>query len=315
MTRLLARLHLARNVGSRILARVSDAPRPLSPWIVFALLGSALALLGVTVWGEAMVIALVRGVGAQEALARATHDPGLLASAQLVGLGVPVLLASRLSEGGARAFFSRALAPCPWDRVLLAFVAGLALQLPMVEVAHVVADAMPALAHSAEDDAALRETLRIRDVYSAVTVPLALVVSAPVTEELLFRAFAQYELARQARSARLGRVLAIGSVAVLFAVFHMDPVSTPSILLAGLALGAIADRWQSTRISMALHAGVNLVPVAVTDQVVLIPGFNDADPSAHVSPSVLAASASVFAVAYVLAWRGGVQGGTSTSRA
>jgi membrane protease YdiL (CAAX protease family) len=302
-------------VGSRILARVSDAPRPLSPWIVLALLGSALALLGVTVWGEAMVIALVSGVPAQEALARATHDPGLLALAQLVGLGVPVLLASRLSEGGAHAFFGRALAPCPWDRVALAFIAGLALQLPMVELAHIAADLAPALRHGAEEDAALRETLRIRDVYTAATVPLALVVCAPVTEELLFRAFAQRELAAQARSQRVGRVFAIAFVASLFAVFHMDPVSMPAIFVAGLALGAIAERWQSVRISIALHAGVNLVPVAVTEQLWLVPGFNDTDPNAHVSPSLLAASASVFALAYMLAWRGGVQGRTSTSHA
>jgi membrane protease YdiL (CAAX protease family) len=280
---------------------------------VLVLLGSALVLLAVTVWLEAMVVALVAGVGAQEALARATHDPGMLAIAQTVGLGVPLLLAARLSDGGLRGFFARALSPCPWDRVLFAFLAGLALQLPMVEIAHVVAELAPALRHSAEDDAALRETMRIRDVYSAITVPLALVVSAPVTEELLFRAFAQHELAAQARSRGLGRILALGFVAVIFAIFHLDPVSTPSILVAGLALGAIADRWQSVRISIALHAGVNLVPVAVTEHVLPIPGFNDADPDVHVSPLVLAASAAVFVIAFALAWRGGARIGDATT--
>lgn len=292
---------------SRILAAVSGAQRPLSPWIVLTLLGSALVLLAVTVWLEAMIVALVGGVTSHEALRHATHDPGMLAIAQTVGLGVPLLLAARLSEGGGRAFFARALAPCPWDRVLWAFVAGLALQLPMVEIAHVVADLAPALRHSAEEDAALRETVRIRDLYTAITVPLALVVSAPVTEELLFRAFAQHELAGQARSRRLGRVLALGFVAVLFAAFHLDAASTPSILVAGIALGAIADRWQSVRISIALHAGVNLVPVAVTEHVLLVPGFNDTDPDVHVSPLALVVSAAVFAAAFALAWRGGAR--------
>jgi membrane protease YdiL (CAAX protease family) len=317
MSRSAARVHvgqLARRARSRILARVPDASRPLSPWIVLALLGSALALLGAAVWAEAMVVALVNGLGAHEALGRVTRDPGLLAVAQLVGLGVPTVLAARLSDGGMRAFFSSALAPCPWDRVAFAFVAGLALQLPMVEIAHVVADLAPALRHSPEEDAALRETLRIRDLYTAVTVPLAVVVCAPVTEELLFRAFALRELAAQAHARRVGRVLAVGLVAVLFAVFHMDPVSTPAILLAGLALGAIADRWQSVRICVALHAGVNLVPVVLTEQVLLVPGLNDTDPDTHVSPFVLAASIVVFAAAFTLAWRRGARGGETLSQ-
>jgi glucose-6-phosphate-specific signal transduction histidine kinase len=112
----------------------------------------------------------------------------------------------------------------------------------------------------------------------------------------------------------VGRVLAVGLVAVLFAVFHMDPVSTPAILLAGLALGAIADRWQSVRICVALHAGVNLVPVVLTEQVLLVPGLNDTDPDTHVSPFVLAASIVVFAAAFTLAWRRGARGGETLSQ-
>lgn len=291
---------------------VSNAPLPLSPWIVLALLGSALALLGVTVWLEAMSVALVGGLGARAALERATRDPGLLSLAQLVALGAPLLLAARLSEGGVRAFFRRAFAPCPWDRVFWAFLAGLALQLPMSELAHVVGDLMPSLAQPPGEQAALREMLRIRDAYSAITVPFALVVCAPATEELLFRAFAQHELAAQARTRRIGRTLAVGFVALLFAVFHMDPAGTPALFLAGLALGAIADRWQSVRISMALHAGVNLVPIVLTEDLVRVSGFNDTDPTTHLSPPLLFASAILCAFAFALAWRGDRRAGSAS---
>lgn len=266
---------------------------------MLAILASGLVLLGLTVVLEAMVVALVWGVSSSAALDSVTHDPGGLALAQIVGLGTPVVVASMLDEGGARGFASRAFAACPWERVLAAFVAGLALQLVMVEIAHTTTDLAPALRHTPEQEAALRETLRIHDLYSLVMVPLALVVSAPVTEELLFRAFAQREL-----GLRVGRGLAIGMVTVLFAVFHMDPASVPPILVAGLALGAIADRWQSVRISIALHAGVNLVPIAITEHVLPIRGFNDTDPSSHIAPLVLVTSAVVFLVAYGLAWQG-----------
>lgn len=273
--------------------------------IVLALSGAALVLLAATVWLEALVLGLVRGQPASVAIGTVSHDPGALALAQLVGLGVPVLVAAWLVEGGPRAFVSRALAPVPWDRALAAFLAGLALQLPMVELSHLVTDLWPALRHAPEEEAALRETLRIHDLYSAIAVPMALVVLAPVTEELLFRAFAQRELALRLARVPGGRPLVIALVALFFAVFHMDGASVLAILVAGLALGAIADRWQSVRISIALHAGVNLVPVALTASVVPIEGFNDTDPSTHVAPTLAVASALVSAIAFGLAWRGG----------
>ena len=278
--------------------------RPLSPWIVLVIVASGLVLLGGTVLCEALVIAAVRGVSSNEALAIVTSDPGFLAVAQIVGLGAPVLLAAFLVERGPRSFFARALAPCPWDRVLAAFVSGLALQLVMVELGHTLTDLVPALRHTPEEEAALREALRIHDAYSAITVPLALVIAAPVTEELLFRAFAQHELAQLVRPGGAGHRVVLVFVALLFAAFHMDPGSALPILVAGLALGAIADRWQSVRISIALHAGVNLVPIAITEEVLPIRGFNDTDPSSHVAPLVLVTSLAVSVIAFVLAWQG-----------
>jgi len=280
--------------------------RPLTPIVVLVVLASGLVLLGLTVVAEALVVAAIRGMRSDDAFAIVTHDPGFLAIAQIVGLGTPVVLASFLVEGGPRAFFVRAFAPCPRDRVLAAFVAGVALQLVMVELGHTITDLVPSFRHSPEEEAALRETLRIHDAYSAITVPLALVIAAPVTEELLFRAFAQRELTQLVRRDGSAHRLVLVFVALLFAAFHMDPGSALPILVAGLALGVIADRWQSVRISIALHAGVNLVPIAVTEDVLPIRGFNDTDPSSHVAPLVLVTSLAVSVIAFALAWQGPV---------
>lgn len=277
---------------------------PLTPLLVLVIVASGLVLLGLTVFAEALVVAAMRGVSSNAALAIVTHDPGFLAMAQVIGLGTPVLLAAFLAEGGPGAFFARTLAPCPWDRVLAAFVAGLALQLVMVELGHTITDVFPALRHTPEEEAALRETLRVHDLYSAITVPLALVIAAPVTEELLFRGFAQHELGRLVRRDGAAHRFVLVFVAVLFAAFHMDPGSALPILVAGLALGVIADRWRSVRISIALHAGVNLVPIAITEDVLPIRGFNDTDPSAHVAPLVLVTSLTVSVIAFALAMQG-----------
>lgn len=264
-----------------------------------ALLGAALVLLAATVWLEALVVALVTGQGSRAALTAVTRDAGALALAQGLGLGVPVLVAARLRGGSLRTFLGPALAPCPADRIAAAVLAGLALQLPMAELAHRVSELLPALARTPEEEAVLRETMRLDSLYDALMVPLAVIVLAPITEELLFRAFAQRELA-----ARAGALPAVLGVSVLFAAFHGDPTSLPSIFLAGLCLGALAERWRSVRITIAMHAAVNTVPVVLTAEVLPIAGFNDEDPGSHVPALALLVSVAMFAASFGWAMRG-----------
>lgn len=271
--------------------------------VVFGTLGASLALLAVSVWLEALVVALVTGRPWAEALGLTARDPGALTLAQLFSLGLPLAVGASMIDGGARGLLERALRPAPPSALLLACVAGVALQLPMVELAHVVADVSPALARSPEQEAALRETLGIHDLYSALTVPLAVVVLAPLTEELLFRAFAQGELMRVVgRRAEL-RPLVVAVVAALFSAFHLEPSSLLSIFLAGLALGALTERAGSVLPAILMHAGVNAVPVALSHELVPIRGFNDADPTAHVEGWLVLASLLVFALALALTLR------------
>ena len=257
------------------------------------MLGVALVLLAATVWLEALVVGLATGQGARASLAIVTRDAGALAIAQGVGLGAPVLLAARLRGVSLRSFLGVSLRACPWDRIAAASLAGACLQLPMAELAHHMAELLPTLARTAEQEAALRETMRVDSLYDGIAVPLAVVVLAPITEELLFRAFAQPELARG-----YGTLAAIMAVSVAFAAFHGDPTGLPSILLAGLALGVLAARWRSVRITIAMHAGVNAIPIVLNESVLPIRGFNDTDPSSHVPWPVVLASVVGFGLAY-----------------
>ncbi len=273
--------------------------------VVLGTLGAALVLVGASFWAEALLLAALTGERATVALGRVSRDPGALALAELIGLGAPLVFAARVSEGGVRAFFARWLAPSRHDRVVFAFVAGLALQVPMVGLSQLVTARFPSLARSAAEEAALRETLRIDGPYAAVLVPLAVVVLAPALEELLFRAYAQGELLRRAGASRPARIGVVAAVAGLFALFHLDPASAPSIFLAGLALGALVERFDEVRVSIAFHVGANLLPVALSPEVLAIRGFNDEAHGARVEPWLVAASLAVFALAYALALRAG----------
>jgi len=86
---------------------------------------------------------------------------------------------------------------------------------------------------------------------------LALIVAAPVSEELFFRGF----LFRGLAASRLGAVGTILATAAVFAVVHLqyDGFGVATIAVAGVFLGVA--RWQtgSTTLTIALHAFQNLV--------------------------------------------------------
>jgi membrane protease YdiL (CAAX protease family) len=283
-------------------------PRALSPGLILLVL--LLALAGLVVGLEVQVLA--RAALAGEPFAVAQHvvarQPAALALAQLLGLGAPLVFALRLRGEPVRAFAARVLAPCPWDRVAAAGVAGLALQLPLVALTQQVGSLLPALARSPEEQARLSELMRIDSVADALWVPVAVVVLAPLTEELLFRGLAQPDLAT-----RVGRAAALVLVATLFAVFHLDLVSAPAIAVAGVALGALADRWRSVRPGLVMHAGVNALPVVLSEDVVVIPGFNTDDTTSP-DPRLVLASGLLSAVAFALALRASPSRSTADQR-
>ena len=264
---------------------------------MLVLLGVSFLLMLLTVHAQGFVWSLVSHRPLNESLHQVSGNVGCLGLAQLVGLGVPALLVLRRTSGvthGLQQAFAK-VAALP---LLFAFLAGISLQLPMCELAQLVSHLAPALAPSPEDEARMQALLAVDSAYRAVAIPMSLVVIAPLTEELLFR-----HLMQRSFLAHAPRAFVLPVVAMLFAAFHFDPHAFLAISAAGLALGALAQRHQSIRISLAMHAGVNLVPVLVQPAWLPIPGLNTGDVGAHVPLVWLAPSALLFVVFFAMAMR------------
>lgn len=92
------------------------------------------------------------------------------------------------------------------------------------------------------------------DPLQLVSLGLAVVVAAPIGEELLFRGFL-YRVLRQ----RYGVRAALATTALLFALLHMAPQSLLPYTLLGLAFGLVYEWVGSLWASIVLHGLWNLV--------------------------------------------------------
>jgi membrane protease YdiL (CAAX protease family) len=95
---------------------------------------------------------------------------------------------------------------------------------------------------------------------TAVSLPLfwfAIVVAAPLFEELFFRGF----LYRGLRASRLGASGSIAVTAALWALIHVqyDVYEVGSIFGFGLVLGIARERTGSTATAIAMHSLLNLI--------------------------------------------------------
>lgn len=240
-------------------------------------IGSALGLLFLghaLLWASVhlfIAIAIAaRQLDYADAARAVTSDPLPLGAAQLAALGAVIALGVWLSTPGEAPASALGIAPARTRSVVLAAVAGIALQLPMVELTTLIVRLVPTMAHAPEVDAAATALARISSPVRAFTVPFTFVVIAPVTEELLFRGLIQ-----RALRARYGPRVAIGTSALLFGAFHLDAQALFFATIVGVVLGVVAQRAGSTLPAIALHAGFNAVPVLVPPELVAIPGFND----------------------------------------
>lgn len=266
-------------------------------------LGSALGLLVLgRVLLDASVLLFVgiaiaaRGVDYGTAVRIVATDPLPLGAAQLAALGAVTSLGVWLWTPAEQPAPALGLVATRRRFALVAALAGVALQLPMVELTTLIARLWPALVHTPEQDAMIETLTRVSSPLRAITVPFTFVVIAPVTEELLFRGL----LLRSLRT-RYGRAVAIGVTAVLFAVFHLDPQALVFATLIGIVLGVIADRARSIVPSIALHAGFNALPLLAPRELVAIPGFNTGETGDVPWPLVLGSSALALAMLALLA--------------
>lgn len=266
------------------------------------LVAAALAMVGAMFAGAALRMAtrsiMGEAIGMDEAMRRVQSEPLGPSLAQLVALGGVLLIGVRLAYGpdaGLReALRVRPIAP---SVALLAFVAGVAMQFPLVEITSLVSDMVPAFGFDERDRLHMEDMMRMDTPLRAISVPLAIVVIAPLSEELVFRGLVLHGLVP-----RLGTLGALLMSSLLFALFHLHPAVVVYGTIAGLVLGAITLRTGSVITSVALHAGVNAVPLLLPESILSIRGFNVAQDE-HLPLPIVLATTAVSAIALALVWR------------
>lgn len=266
--------------------------------MVIGMMFAALVMMQGALLLGALLRMAAQGISEEEAIRRVGSDPLGLGLAQLIAFGLVILVGVRVAHGPSAGLReSLRIRPISPAVVVLALIAGLALQFPLVELTRTIGDLVPAIALDEDERAQLTELTRMDSPLRAIAVPIAIVLIAPLSEELLFRG-----LFLPATRARLGTIGALLFSSVLFGALHLQPAAAIVAAIAGLVLGAIAIRTRSVLAAIALHAGVNAAPLLLPASIVPVRGFNVAE-SEHLPLPVLLATSLLAAVALALAYR------------
>lgn len=231
-----------------------------------------------------------------EAIQAGIGTPLNFALVQAASVGVIFIIAFPHRSRGESFLEAVQVRPLVGGIVALCFGAGMMLQLPFAEIGNLAQELWPI----SFDDLARRHRLVNPTTWSGgLTVLLALVIVAPVTEELLFRGWLLRDL-----EARYGTTPALLWSSLIFGLAHLQASAIVYASLAGLVLGAVALRTRSTLGSIALHAGVNAMPVLVPPTLIRIEGFNTLGQQVeHISPWLLLLSLGGASLALAIVWR------------
>ena len=233
-------------------------------------------------WGEAI------RAGAQAPLNYA------LVQAASVGVIFIVAFPHRRREGGL--LESVHVRPLVGGIVALCFVAGAFMQLPLAEVGNLVQEVWPV---SFDELARRHRLINPKNWWGGVSALLALVLVAPVTEELLFRGWLLQDLKE-----RYGESRALIWSSALFGLAHLEAAAVLYAALGGLVLGAVALRTKSTLASIAMHAGVNAAALLLPATLIRIEGFNTLSQEVeHISWWLLLLALVGAAAALRIVWR------------
>ena len=235
-------------------------------------------------------------VGWGEAIRAAAGAPINLALAQAASVGV-IFIVFFPHKGRGESFLEAVhVRPLLGWMAATCFAAGALLQLPFAEIGNLAQELWPI---SFDELARRHRLVNPTTWWGGVSALVALVLVAPVTEELLFRGWLLKDLERQ-----YGRTPALIWSSVLFGLVHLEPPAVIYATLAGIVLGVVALRTGSTLASVAMHAGVNALPLLLPVTLVRIEGFNTLDQQLqHISPWLLILSLGGAAAALGLIWR------------
>jgi uncharacterized protein len=217
-----------------------------------------------------------------EGLARVQQSLGLSTLVQVMAMGTALAVGVRWFQPELRVQEALCLGPVRLRVLAACVVAGLALQFPLAELANILHDRVFG-PEPLEDQLAIQRLLEAHSALEGVIVTTCLVAVVPLTEELLFRGLFYFGLSR-----RYGPGAGLVGSAILFGLAHLSPVPILYATAAGLVLGTVAGRTQSVWPGIALHAGVNAMPLLVPERVLPIPGFNvPSEAATHLAPSLL----------------------------
>lgn len=231
-----------------------------------------------------------------DAIGAAAQAPLNYALVQAASVGLIFLLAfpHNRREGGF--LESVHVHPLVGGVVALCFVAGVFLQLPLAEVGNLVQELWPV---SFDELARRHRLINPTSWWGGFSALLALVLVAPVTEELLFRGWLLRDLESQ-----YGSTAALLWSSALFGLVHHEPPAILYATLGGFVLGAVALRTKSTLASVAMHAGVNALPLLLPARLIPIEGFNTLSQHVeHVHWPLLLGSSAATAAALWAVWR------------
>jgi membrane protease YdiL (CAAX protease family) len=99
-------------------------------------------------------------------------------------------------------------------------------------------------------------TDRADDPLGVILLVVILGLGAPIVEEIFYRGLLQRSLVR-----RIGQPLGVGVSALVFAASHLQPLQFPALLLFGIVLGVLAERYGRLGPAIAAHMVFNLTAV------------------------------------------------------
>jgi len=203
-----------------------------------------------------------------EAIAAAMDSPLNLALVQAAATGVLFIVAFPHRRRDVGLLESVEVRPLVGGIVALCFLAGAFMQLPLAEVGNLVQEVWPL---SFEELARRYRLVNPKTWWAGMSILFAVVIVAPLTEELLFRGWLLQDLKEP-----YGNTPALIWSSLLFGMVHLGGGASAFFYatLGGLVLGAVALRTKSTLASIGMHAGVNALPLLLPASLLRIEGFN-----------------------------------------
>ncbi|MEM9068021.1 MAG: CPBP family intramembrane glutamic endopeptidase [Myxococcota bacterium] len=249
---------------------------------------SLVVLAGLGTLGVHAAIAAGRALVVGEPWARAAavvaQQPLALGLAQLFGFGFAFALGLRWMDQQVE------VRSVPRSVVLLAIAAGLGLHFPLAELSN-----LAQMALGAEPSPLTARFLQPASILDGAVILLAVVVIAPITEELLFRGLLVPELHRT-----YGRTVAVLGTALLFGLVHGHAPAVLAATFAGVVLALLRLRVGALLPCVLVHAASNALPFLLPAALVTIPGVNTLG-AAHVPlPWLLGGSALTVAAMFGL---------------